>query len=340
MKKKLMMGFLCICVLGGAYPAKSSCAPEGGLMAGVPWAAADAYRIIEYFIAGIMELTGDGDWKAKLIAKQEENNQNANGGGGSAGSTDTSDALDSTVDSSTTTETDGTAATNQFTGSAFDHVYSYVFTKNGNVGYEPVKSALSGNRQSIRNKVLEIFYADPLKDEQKTTEYQKKIHDQRVEYITEAAKRHMWLAYHVKGYIQNDLQAIASAPLTGDGEIGLISVDSHTLEQAIKMELVEMAMQIELMEADAIHFMMRQPITLLSETKPSGGTSCVPGTKNPDGTFCTCAIGITYPEGSPCRNLGGNQSGNNNQTENNDDHAGNDNQAENNNSENETQDNA
>ena len=75
------------------------------------------------------------------------------------------------------------------------------------------------------------------------------------------------MAYKVKGYIQNDLSAITSAAVSGDGELGSIAVDAQTLEQMVKMELVDLALQIEMMEADAIQFLMHQPIELMSETK-------------------------------------------------------------------------
>ena len=77
--------------------------------------------------------------------------------------------------------------------------------------------------------------------------------------------------HQVKGYIQNDLSVISSVELTGDGELGAIAVDAHTLEQMVKIALVDLALQIEMMEADAIQFMIHQPVILMSETKPEKG---------------------------------------------------------------------
>ena len=223
---------------------------------------------------------GDGEAKAQLIATQEEENKNANGGGGSAGSTDTSDSLGSAVDSSSTTDNSDSGSNassdseasgpTQLSGSAFDYVQSTLFKKGGNVGYAPVKTAISsGDRQSIRNAVLATFFIDPTNAEQATSANQMNARRQRDAYVQEASARHITLASRVKGHIQNDLSAISSAPLAGDGEVGGIAVDTHTLEQAIKMEMVDLALQIEMMEADAIQFMMDQPVALMGETKPT-----------------------------------------------------------------------
>ena len=141
------------------------------------------------------------------------------------------------------------------------------------MGYAPIKNALTlGSdintvRENIRAKVKSEFFADPKKSKQATTEYQEKIRKQRSQYIQEASNRHITLGYRVKNKIQNDLSVIASVSLVGDGELGAIAVDAHTLEQMVKMELVDLALQIEMMEADAIQFMMHQPVVLMDETK-------------------------------------------------------------------------
>ena len=226
----------------------------------------DVGRSAVGFIQGIVNLCGDGEAKYKLIAKQEENNQKASGAGGSAASTDTSlGQLD----------TKGTAGTSEFPGSAFDYVNANVLAKQGGVGYTPIKTALTSAqntetlRSNIRAAVIKEFFADPKKSEQTTTEYKNKIDQNRSQYIQDAANRHVTLGYRVKGHIQNDLAAISSAAVSGDGELGSIAVDAHTLEQMVKMELVDLALQIEMMEADAVQFLQGQPIELMDKTKPT-----------------------------------------------------------------------
>ena len=189
------------------------------------------------------------------------------GGGGSASSTNTSQGK--------ITNTLGSAKGSEFSGSAFNYINTTLLSKGGNVGYAPLKTALASSsntdtlRQNIRTTVLKEFFADPTKSEQKTTAYQDKIREKRSAYVQEASGRHVTLGYRVKGHIQNDLSAIASTSLKGDGELGSIAVDAHTLEQMVKIELVDLALQIEMMEADAIQFMLHQPVVLMSETKPA-----------------------------------------------------------------------
>ncbi len=241
----------------------------GSMPAGVPdkapWTAQDFGRTITGFIVSIMNLCSEGENKAQLIATQEENNQNTCGGTGDASRTNTSSGdLDI-----------GTAGSSEFSNSSFDYIKTNILEKDGNIGYKNLKTALDSTtdtntlRQNIRKTVLDEFFADTTKDEQKTTEYQEKIRKQRNAYVQEASNRHVILGYRVKGSIQNDLSVISSVPLSGDGELGAIAVDSHTLEQMVKMELVDLALQIEMMEADAIQFLMHQPVVLMGETNPT-----------------------------------------------------------------------
>ena len=217
---------------------------------------------------------------------------NGNSGTASSGSGTTSSGAQTTGGSTTTTGSSGgsgsgtspsdsttrsvsTFCRSEFPGSAFNYVNTNLLAKEGNVGYKPLKRALASAsetntlRQNIRKAVLDEFFADTTKSEQATTEYQEKIRGQRNAYVQEAASRHVTMGYRVKGHIQNDLAVISSASLSGDGELGAIAVDSHTLEQMVKMELVDLALQMEMMEADAIQFLMHQPVVLMSETKPT-----------------------------------------------------------------------
>ena len=231
----------------------------------------DFGRTVTGLITSIIGLCGEGESKAQLIATQEQNNKNTSGKGGSAGSTDTSQGKLSPAGTSL-----GSAGESEFSGSAFDYINTTLLSSGiGNVGYEPLKEVLSATknaktlRADIRTAILENFFADPTKSEQASTEYKNKIKAERNAYIQEASSRHVMLGYRVKGHIQNDLMVISSVPVTGDGELGAIAVDSHTLEQMVKMELVDLALQIEMMEADAIQFLLQQPVELMRETKAS-----------------------------------------------------------------------
>lgn len=223
----------------------------------------DFGRTVTGLIESIVGLCGEGESKAQLIATQEQNNKNTSGSSGSADQTDTSQGQISL----------GSAGASEFSGSAFDYINTTLLSTGiGNVGYEPLKKVLSSaDRQGIRDAVKDNFFADPTKPEESTTEYKNKIRAERSAYVQEASSRHVTLGYRVKGHIQSDLAVISSVPVTGDGELGAIAVDAHTLEQMVKMELVDLALQIEMMEADAIHFLMQQPVELMRETKAKNG---------------------------------------------------------------------
>lgn len=239
----------------------------------------DVFRSVSGLAASIIGLCADGEAKAQLIAKQETDNKNAgSGGGGSDGSSISpteSDSDSDDSDSDNSDENDTTVPSSEFTGSAFTYVKTYLLDKEGKVGYEPLKTALASAtdlstlRQNLRTVIEDKFFADTTKEEQKTTEYKQTIEVNRNAYILEAARRHITTANTVKNKIQNDLSVIGTAALTSSNELGSISIDAYTLEQAVKMELVDLALQIEMMEADAIQFLTHQPVDLLPETKPS-----------------------------------------------------------------------
>ena len=266
MKKKILLcGIVLVAGLSFCQQLKATCAPDGIVRAnnmanpipspGVLARTLDVGRVVTNIVQSVIALCGDGEAKAQLIATQEENNQNASGEGGTTTTTNTS--------LGSLTENIGSAGDSEFSGSAFEYVDTVLLSKGGNVGYAPIKGVLGADRDAITSKIKQEFFAT----KGKSTDYQNKIRKKRSEYVQEAAGRHVSLGYQVKGYIQNDLSVISSVELTGDGELGAIAVDAHTLEQMVKIGLVDLALQIEMMEADAIQFLMHQPVTLMSETK-------------------------------------------------------------------------
>ena len=284
MKKKIkLISFLALSVvMGYSFQGYTDCGlmdPEAPM---TPWTTVDYGRSITGIIAGIMEQTGDGEIKAQIIATQEGTNKNANGSGGGGGGSGSDSGSEDDSDSSKNTENQdeqvdqenmGKAGSSEFTTASYGYVEKQLFNKDQVVRYVPLATALSSG--NTRQAVIDTFYADPSKENQKTTEYQTKILNQRKAYAKEAAERHVTLAYRIlwgsnkKGGISGDLSSISQAALTGDGEIGTIAVDGYTLDQAIRMELLDLSIQIELMEADAIQFMLHQPVELMSETKPA-----------------------------------------------------------------------
>ena len=277
--KKVLLGTVLGAGILFAIPSWATCvlcAAEAPTSNVVTTYTTDVGRSITGIVTSIINLCGDGEAKAELIAKQEEDNTTAgSGGGGSDGTSISPDESDS-EDTDTESETeDTTIPASEFTGSAFTYIKAQVLDKQGNFGYEPLKtvltstSDLSALRQSLRTKIEEKFFANTAIDEQKTVDYKTGIEANRQEYILEATRRHVTTSNTVKNKIQNDLSVIGSAALTSSNELGSIAIDAYTLEQTVKMELVDLALQIEMMEADAIQFLTHQPVDLLTETKPS-----------------------------------------------------------------------
>ena len=272
--KKVLLGT----VLGGGILFAASswatcvlCPAEMPTSSVVTTYTTDVGRSITGIVTSIINLCGEGEAKAQLIAKQEEDNSNAGSGGG--GSDGSSIAPEESSDSDS--EDDTTVAASEFTGSAFTYIKTHVLDKQGNVGYTPLKTALASAsdlstlRQNLRTIIEEKFFANTAIEEQRTVDYKTGIEANRQEYILEATRRHVTTSNTVKNKIQNDLAVIGSAALTSSNELGSIAIDAYTLEQTVKMELVDLALQIEMMEADAIQFLTHQPVDLLTETKPS-----------------------------------------------------------------------
>ena len=278
--KIIVLGIFSSLLMGYSLQVDADCVNAAFLRIGTPTPITmDWGRGINGITTAIINSIGDGESGAKLIAKQEEDNEKAGSGSGSGGGGSSGDG------EATETESEAPGAS-EFLGSAYSYVKSEILSKEGDIGYVPLKravaSASAGSvRQNIYQAVIDNFFVDMTKANQKTAEYQTQISNQRQEYVEESTKRHMTHAYKVRGFIQNDLQAVPSAALSAGSELASLAINGHTLEEMVKMELVDLAMQIELMEADAIQLLMeyQSPILLAATKEQTYGTSG--GNSNP-----------------------------------------------------------
>ena len=139
--------------------------------------------------------------------------------------------------------------------------------------------------------IVDTFFADK-GDEGNTEEYKAKISQQRHEYAEEVTKYHTKLGYTVQQNVIADLKKASNAPVATDNEVSAIAIDGQTLDEMIKVTVADLALQIEMMEADAIAFLMQQPIEILPEQRPAvgdvddttGGTGEGTGSNETDGT--------------------------------------------------------
>ncbi len=257
MKKTLLNITAMGCALGLMWGASPSQATPGLLFAGVetPTSSVDLGRAIEGIILGIINLSGDGESKALLIAKQEEINEKADG----------------TYNSSPNNASSvyGQAAGTAFTNGAYAYVNANVWNKDLYV-YDKLAKALGNNPTlaQTRQAVIDTFYADGINDaDKRETTYKETIRQQRQDYARLVTKHHLDLSYNLQQAIQGDLTAAGKAPVASDNEVGAIAIDAQTLDEMIKTTLVDLTIQIEMMEADALAFMVHQPVEMLAETK-------------------------------------------------------------------------
>lgn len=238
-----------------------------------PLFALDLGRSLVGIIQGVITLCGDGDAKAELIAVQQQTNKNADG---------TADDSDNGIGSRTGTVTD-TALQN----TAYGYLKTEVLDQTDLSKYSELQQALSnptnkGNSQrtcqsfnwdsdnSLKTcmAVVNTFFAD-MGREGNTREYKNKIANQRQAYANKITERHITMGYTVQQKVVNDLKAAAQAPVSSDNEVGLIAIDGQTLDEMLKIAIADVALQIEMMEADAVAFLMQQPVEIMSATKES-----------------------------------------------------------------------
>jgi len=238
-----------------------------------PLWAIDLGRAITNMIKGILEMTGDGGYKAQLIAVQEGTNANADGTPGDEPTNNTAKANAASV------------AASQLKNDAYSYIkaeildqtdlskYS-VFQKNladpKNEGHsEETCSSLNWTTDQAKKTcmaVVNTFFADLGEDNNEL--YKGLILAQRNVYVNQIAKRHLELGYTAQQKVITDLQAAAVAPVSSGNEVGAIAIDGQTLDEMLKITVADLALQVEMMEADAMAFLMQQPIEIMTKDKP------------------------------------------------------------------------
>lgn len=234
----------------------------------------DIGRSITGIIQGVLTLCGDGDAKAELIAVQEQINENADG---SAGWENVNEVSGSTT---------GTVADTALQSGLYGYVKSEIMDQTDLSKYGELQKNLQspanvGNSQetceslnwnSDRAKqtcmaVVNTFFAD--KGADNTQAYVEQIQKQRQEYANLIASRMVQLGYTAQQKVVSDLQAASLAPVSSDNEVGSIAIDAQTLDEMLKITVADLALQVEMMEADAMTFLMQQPVEIMPGKKES-----------------------------------------------------------------------
>ena len=239
-----------------------------------PLWAIDLGRSVVGIIQGVLTLCGDGDAKAELIAVQEGTNENADGTAGCS------------ANAATQAAATGSAGATALQNGVYSYVQSEILNQTDLSKYDKLQSALTspenvGNSQATCESlsfqsdkakqtcmaIVNTFFAD--KGEENTQSYKETILAQRQEYAQKVTERHITLGYDVQQKVIADLQAASQAPVSSDNEIGAIAIDGQTLDEMLKIVVADVALQIEMMEADAVDFLMQQPVEIMPKEKPT-----------------------------------------------------------------------
>ena len=276
MKSKLFFSVasIIVCSVLFSHSAEATwIAPTGYKPKGPKWSI-DLGRSITGIIQGVLTLCGDGDAKAELIAVQEGINENADG---SAGWENVNEVSGSTT---------GTVADTAMQSGVYGYVKSEIMDQTDLSKYAKLQENLQspqnvGNSQATceslnwntdRAKqtcmaVVNTLFAD--KGDENTQDYLRQIEKQRQEYANIIAERMATLGYTAQEKVISDLQAASMAPVSSDNEVGSIAIDGQTLDEMLKITVADLALQVEMMEADAVAFLLQQPVEIMPEAKSS-----------------------------------------------------------------------
>ena len=274
MRSKLLLSVasaLCVCALLSLPVQATPTDPIKIKPTGPRWAI-DLGRSITGIIQGVLTLCGDGDAKAELIATQEATNENADGTAGDSTNTATLTAT-------------GTAAATALQNGVYSYIKSEILDQTDLSKYSVLQSNLSnptnvgnsqatcdslhftGSSQKTCMAIVNTFFAD--KGNENTREYKEQILNQRQAYAKQVTERHITIGYNTQQKVIDDLRAASKAPVSSDNEIGAIAIDGQTLDEMLKIVVADVALQIEMMEADAVAFLLQQPVEIMPKEKPA-----------------------------------------------------------------------
>lgn len=234
----------------------------------VPLNSKDLGRSITGIFQGILTLTQDGESKASLIAVQENINKNADGTG----------------DWELNPNAKGSITQTPLKNGAYDYIKTQLLDKTDLSSYKTLQTALSSseyqghslatcetlgwqtdNAKQTCAAIVNTFFT-PFDD---TDPNKVKAQKQRQEYANQVSPRFIRLAYETQQKLITDLQAASSAPVASQNEVGSIANDGQTLDEMIKITVADLALQVEMMEADAMAFLLQQPVGIMPSEKPT-----------------------------------------------------------------------
>lgn len=229
----------------------------------------DLGRSVTGIFQGILTLTQDGESKAELMAVQEQINNNADGTG----------------DDTPNPCSDGSVTQTALKNGAYDYVKKQILDRTDLTTYGKLQTALSGSSKGAHavsvceelnwkaggkgketcQAVVDTFFTKT----GATDREMETIQSQRQAYASTVVPRFITLGYETQQKLKADLQAAAVAPVAADNEIASIANDGQTLDEMLKITVADLALQVEMMEADAMGFMLQQPVAIMPKEKPT-----------------------------------------------------------------------
>lgn len=227
----------------------------------------DIGRSVTGILQGILTMTQDGEVKADLIAVQTNINTNADGTG----------------DWELNPNAKGSVTQTPLQNGAYDYIKTQLLDKTDLSSYKTLQTALSNseyqghslatcetlgwqtdNAKQTCAAIVNTFFT-PFDD---TDTNKVKAQKQRQEYANQVSPRFIRLAYETQQKLIKDLEAASSAPVASENEVGSIANDGQTLDEMIKITVADLALQVEMMEADAMAFLLQQPVGIMPSEKP------------------------------------------------------------------------
>ncbi|MBE6446575.1 MAG: hypothetical protein E7021_04150 [Alphaproteobacteria bacterium] len=269
MRSKLLISattLLSFCVL---FPLSLNAGGTPFIFPAPPPVASDLGRSITGIVQGVLTLTQDGDSKAELMVVQEQINTNADGTG----------------DDTPNPCSDGSVTQTPLENTAYDYIKAQILDRTDLTTYGKLQTALSssskgahavsvceelnwkagGKGKETCQAVVDTFFTKT----GATDREMEKIQSQRQAYASTVVPRFITLGYETQQKLKADLQAAAVAPVAADNEIASIANDGQTLDEMLKITVADLALQVEMMEADAMGFMLQQPVAMMPKEKPT-----------------------------------------------------------------------
>lgn len=150
---------------------------------------------------------------------------------------------------------------------AYDYIKTEVFDKLS----ESEFSKPQVDQEAALAYIKQNYFYD--EDEPMPAEKQAEIEKKRSDYLFELQTKLKDISTEVLSRLEKDKEAIEAAALGGCGAMQDIAINTQTLVALVKQTVVDITLQIQLMELNAVQDLLTQPIDIHKKTETSDETS-------------------------------------------------------------------